>query len=278
MASLYHIEEELLRIFSDIEENDGEISEEMFAKLELTRENLIDKLDKYVKAIKSWDGEVAITKEESKKLLANAKVKENRVKRLKAAMLNAVLLFGNEGKTNKFIDLPTVKLFTKATPSVEVNEERINKFITEFERFIRELVSAGALYTGSDVDMQGILDSINANLKAEHELAKETIGINGPCAVGDYEPYSITDLKALRINITTTQTIYQLFTEGRSALELYGNNHLNTSMRDATSKEDWKIAISNTDMLNDKLDKEDERYVVNSTIAKLVKNQSIQMR
>jgi len=280
--SLYNIELELLELFAHIEENDGEITEEMYAQLNITKENLYAKLGNYVKAIKSWNGDVTIVKEEVKKLQANAKVKENRVERLKKAMLNAVLLFGNDGKSgNKVIDLPTVKLFTKGTTSTETDDIRISKLIAEFERFVRELVDNDILYTGSDVELKGILDVINANLKAEYESVNvENYGVIGLDATDQFIPYTLTDLTTLKIEITTTRSIYDLFRTGKDVLTMYGNNPIICSMRNHTAKEDWKTAIEVANNINSTLDDSIQLNVKVSypTVAKLVKNQSIQIK
>lgn len=276
--SLYTIEEELLLILSEIEENEGEVSEELFAKLNITKENLHQKLDNYVKAVKSFNGDVVTIKDEIKRLQANAKVKDNRVERLKKAMLGAVQLFGYDGKSgNKVIDLPTVKLFTKGSKAVNTDETRINKLISEFERFVRELVDNDILYTGSDVELQAVLDAINANLKAEWNLDKENRFFNN--VEEDFIPYTLTDLTTLKIEITTTQTIYDLFRTGKEALVLYGKNPINTQMRNHTAKGDWESAIKVADSINnDHSDEEDYVPLSYPTVAKIVENTSIQIK
>lgn len=277
MSSLYNIEEELLLIFAEIESNDGEISDELYDKLNITKENLHKKLDNYVKAIKSWNGDITVIKDEVKRLQANAKVKDNKIERLKKAMLDAVQMFGTEGKTNKFVDLPTVRLFTKGTPAVETQDNRIDLLVREFERFVRELVDNDILYTGSDVELQGILDVINANLKAEHE--NRNTEIFGLSINDEFIPYTLIDLTTLKIEITTSQTVYELFRTGKDALMLYGKNPINTKMRNHTAKEDWKTAIQIADNVNSEIDGESgEQLVSYPTVAKLVVNQSIQFK
>jgi len=272
--SLYNIEEELLRIFAEIEENDGEISDETYAQLNITKENLNVKLDNYVKYIISLDGDVDVVKKEVKRLQAKAKTKETRITQLKKAMLGAVQMFGTEGKTNKFIDLPTVRLFTKGSQSVETNDARIRILIGEFERYVRELVDNGVLYTGQDVELQGILDSVNANLKAEHDAQNtEVLGLE---LKGEFIPYTLSDLTTLKIEITTTQSIYDLFRTGKDALILYAKNPINTSMRDHTAKDDWKSVIVTADTINN-TEGNDKQFSYPS-VAKIVKNESIQMK
>ena len=168
MASLYNIQEDLLRIFNEVESNDGEITDDQYNLLCIKQEELKTKLDCYVKAIKEWEKDADFCKKEKQSINNRQNVYKNRVERLKRAMLDAVHNFGEQGKSNMFIELPTYRIFTKAIKSVKVNDERINIFIKEFNRYIHELTSQGILYTGKDVDLKGILDCINANCKAEH--------------------------------------------------------------------------------------------------------------
>ena len=52
MASLYNISMELENLFAQIEEQEGEVTEEQLKKLEITENNLLEKVDNYVKVIK----------------------------------------------------------------------------------------------------------------------------------------------------------------------------------------------------------------------------------
>ncbi len=271
--SLYTIEQELLELFAHIEENDGEITEEMYAQLNITKENLYTKLANYVKAIKSWNGDVVTIKAEVKSLSANAKVRENRVERLKKAMLQAVQLFGNDGKSgNKFIDLPTVKIFTKGSQAIQTDDPRIRILIMELSRLIEELVGNDVLYTGQDVDLVGLLDIINANIKAQYDFTGEVlVNIDRE---PEFIPYTLSDLTTLKLEISCTHSVYDLFRSQKAALILYGKNPIHTEIRDHTPKEDWKTAIEIANTINTNPE-EDYSY---PTVAKIVKNESIQIR
>lgn len=253
MSSLYQISEDILRIFNEVEQNDGEITDEQYDALTIKQEELKTKLDAYVKAIKSWEADEKALKEEKKRFNDRQNVFKNRIERLKAAALQAVLNFGEQGKSNMFIELPTCRLFSRASKSVEIDEARVRIFMEEFERYVRELVDAGVLYAGKDVDLQGILDAINANCRATHGE--------------DFEEFTINDLIALKINVSQTASVYDLFKSGR-ALQLYGNEPIYTHMEVATSKDDWKAIIDSSAIANTSA----------PTMAKVVINQSLQIK
>lgn len=253
MSSLYQISEDILRIFNEVELNEGEITDDQYNALTIKQEELKTKLDAYVKAIKSWEADEKALKDEKKRFNDRQNVFKNRIERLKTAALQAVLNFGEQGKSNMFIELPTCRLFSRASKSVEVDESRISIFMEEFERYVRELVDADVLYAGKDVDLQGILDAINANCRATHGE--------------DFEEFTLNDLIALKINVSQTASVYDLFKSGR-ALQLYGNEPIYTHMEVATSKDDWKTIIDSSKIAGTSA----------PTMAKVVVNQSLQIK
>lgn len=254
MSSLYEISNDILSIFNDIEIAEGEVTDEQYDALQIKQEELKEKLTNYVKAIKSWEVDEKALKDEKKRFNDRQNVLKNRIERLKSAALEAVLVFGEHGKSNMFIELPEFRLFSRQSTSIEVDENRINIFLSEFERYVRELVSQGIIYTGQDVDLQGILDCINANVKAERG--------------DDFKPFTLIDLTTMRISINTTMSIYELFRQGGSALTQYTNTPFETTISNATTKDDWKTAIA--------ISKQQETSEI--TVAKEIINQNLQIK
>ena len=252
MASLYQISKDILDIFVEIE-NQEEVTDNQYELLCIKEEELKTKLDSYIKAIKSFEADEKALKDEKKRFNDRQTILKNRIDRLKKAALNAVLEFGQQGKSNMYIELPTFRLYSRTTNYVEIDEDRINIFIEEFERYVRELVDAGILYAGKDVDLQGILDCINANIRADYGE--------------DFEPFTINDLIAIKINVSQTASVYDLFKSGL-ALNLYGKEPINTKMENVTTKDDWKTIIECANTTN----------ISQPTMAKIVKNQSLQIK
>lgn len=54
MSSLYNISNDILRIFNEVEQAEGEITDEQYNELCIKQVELKEKLDSYVKAIKVW--------------------------------------------------------------------------------------------------------------------------------------------------------------------------------------------------------------------------------
>lgn len=229
MASLYEISNDILRIFNEVESNEGEITDVQYDALVIKQEELKIKLEAYVKAIKSWEADEKALKEEKKRFNDRQKVFSNRIGRLKEAALEAVINFGEEGKNNKFIELPNFRIFTKKSKAIVVNEERVEILIRILKDFIIEIVKAGVLYSEEDVDLQGILNVINANAIAE-------FGEN-------FELFTIADLTTLKLNVSTTATVYELFRQHKNALTEFGESNINCDITNATTLENWKTII-----------------------------------
>ena len=228
-----------------------EITDEEYNSLVIKQEELKTKLDCYVKAVKEFNASAAFCKTEKKSIDDRNIIYENRVLRLKKAMLDAVNNFGELGKNNKFIELESCRIYTKASTAVNVDEDRVNLFMTHFEKFLREVVNGDVLYTGEDVDLQGILDVINTNIKAEQEYG--------------FVPFTLNDLTTFKIGIKSTATIYELFRSHKDAILEYAHNPFTSEISNETAKEDWKTIITVAD----------EQGTAKPTMAELVKNESL---
>lgn len=166
--NIYKIQENINRIFIEIEENAGEITEEQLEQLNINQENLKQKLSEYNKAIQVYKNYNEGISNEIKRLQKLKKTRTNRIEVLQNTMKNAVINFGTDGKSgNKIIELEGCKLFTKSTESVIENKERLDILRYEFIEYCRELYKNDLLITGDDIDIQGLIDSINAKCIAE---------------------------------------------------------------------------------------------------------------
>ena len=233
MSSLYYISQDIYRIFDAIESAEGEITDDQYSKLQIKQEELKEKLDAYVKAVKEFQANADFCKNEKKSINDRQNIYKNRVEKLKSAMLDAVNAFGEQGKSNKFIELPTCRIFTKTSKSIEADEIRLNILSKEFYRLICELVRNGVLYTGEDVDLQGILDVINANVIAEQGEG--------------FEPFTIQDLIQCKLSISTTVSIYDCFRSNEYIIRHLVNNPINSKVDAEICKDDCKFIIENTD-------------------------------
>lgn len=229
MESLYNIESELLRMFDTIEENGGEVTDEELEALSIKQGELKAKLESYYRAICVWENNANECKTEKQRINNTQKKFENRVSRLKEAMLFAVQQFGDTGKTNKYIELPTMRLSTRNNKSLVVNEERTKLFIDYFTSYIRELYANGIIESGEDVDLSGMLAVINAEVKAEYD--------------DEVQPFTLSDLETLKVKISIEDSILNMFKNHSEALNLLGSDPIFATCDNVTPKEDFKRNI-----------------------------------
>lgn len=208
MASLYEISNDILRIFNDVEVAEGEITDEQLEQLNINQENLKQKLSDYNKAIQVYKNYNEGISNEIKRLQELKKTRTNRIEVLRNTMKNAVINFGTDGKSgNKIIELEDCKLFTKSTESVIENKERLDILRYEFIDYCRELYKNDLLITGDDIDVQGLIDSINAKCIAER-------GEN-------FIPFTIYDFICANITFKFTVSLKNLIESNNYLLQAY---------------------------------------------------------
>ena len=209
MPNIFELGTALQKVFEEIEENDGELTPELEKELDITSQNFKDKIEAYCQVLTMYNSDIECCKNEKDRINSIQKTKKNNVERIKQRLLEAVEEFGEIGKKgNKVIETPVRKLFTKALTSVEENETRRNKLVYHFLNFIEELSRQGILELGEDIDVNGLLASVNANAKAEYELPDEF----GNTPVEEFVPYTIADLQAIKLNITESVSLYNMVT------------------------------------------------------------------
>lgn len=243
MASLYNIEQELVELFDTLESQEGEVTEEQYATLKIKQDELAAKLENYVHAIKQWEGDSDVCKNEKKRINDIQNKYKTRIDKLKTAMIDAVNQFGDITKKGvPFVELPTMRLSVKNTTTAIVDENRTDAFIQCFGKVVSDAVTSGALYTGEDVDWFGVLEAINANAVAEYGEK--------------FERFTFDDLAAVEIEFKTTLTPRQLFMNHPDILKEFGHHPIETNMEDATSKTKIKELLTAMDAIG-----EDNRYI-----------------
>ncbi len=121
--NIFNLTEEYLQLMRDIEEAEGELTPELEAALEINQKNIESKLRAYRYMILMLKGHVVTIEEEAERLNNLAKSKEKTIERLRDTILQAVLLFGEDGKSgNKKMDFVDFKLWTTNRQSVHIEQ------------------------------------------------------------------------------------------------------------------------------------------------------------
>lgn len=133
MASIYNIQQELLDIFNQIEENEGEITPELEEQLRISKDEFEDKIRSYTSVIHQLECDLNAIKDEKARLDAIKKSKEKTIERLKQVMIEAIQLFGNTSKSGtKFIDYGTGKVSLRKSESIELEDDKLKIFTNRF--------------------------------------------------------------------------------------------------------------------------------------------------
>lgn len=113
MASLYEISNDILRIFNEVEQAEGEITDEQYDELCIKQEELKEKLDSYVKAIKVWQVDEQALKDEKKRFNDRQNVYKNRIERLKKQCLKLLLILEKQVKIISLLNFLTLEYLPK---------------------------------------------------------------------------------------------------------------------------------------------------------------------
>ena len=231
--SLYDISNELLAIFAEIEDSEGEVTEEQLEALTINEKDLDKKLSSYKKAIRCWESDINACKEEEKRIKAARNVKENRIEKLKNKMLFAVQHFGYEGKpnkkgkTNRFYELADGRIFTRCTESVELNENRINVL----KNLLIEVCKNEHLFNDVEkIDLyRHILDHVNQLVDTYYE---------------GMEHFTLDDLSTAKFTYTANLTPYDMIRKYSHLIKDSSEFGTFTGLEYATDKAYLKLKLN----------------------------------
>lgn len=233
-SSLYEISTELKRIYDSVIENDGEITQEEYNNLVITKENLKEKVEDYCKLIALTNYDVDACKCEKKRINTNQQVKVNLVAKLKERLLEAIIDFGDEkeGKngTTYSLDAGTFKLFTRNAIKFVEEEYRVNLLKNTLLSYFKELFVNKVLVAdeyliedrNKDEEVNSMLAAVNAIAKSTFETDLEN-NLVPPLPTTEWVNFTVEDLKALNIKFTFGISAYDLITDGTYIAQAYSN-------------------------------------------------------
>lgn len=128
MSNIFEIEKRYLDIISELEENGGELTEELAEELSITENEFKNKVEAYANVIKSIKNDLALIKEEQTRLKSLYERKEKVIDRLQEVLISAIDQFGDVKKSGvKYIDYNTGEISIRKNEAVQVNDDLVNK-------------------------------------------------------------------------------------------------------------------------------------------------------
>jgi hypothetical protein len=167
MQTLWQLTQEELSFIALMEENGGEVNDEIIEELAIRRENFQYKAEAYAKFILKLESEADQAAAEIKRIQALKKAKENTVQRLKDTLLAALMVFTEEdSKGIRRYETPLAKLSTRRSQSVEILDDTL---IPDDFWVIKKEVSKSsisqAIKDGSEIPGAQMKENISLSLR-----------------------------------------------------------------------------------------------------------------
>lgn len=149
--NLYELTSEQLYINQLLEENGGELTEELVSLMEVNETNFNDKIEGYCKAIKIMESNLTGVESEIERLQKMKKTYKNSIDRMKETMKNSFVVLGKEKVTlgNFKVSLRNSKAISiidedKLPESVFVMKKEVSKTA------IKDLLEQGEIVEGAE--------------------------------------------------------------------------------------------------------------------------------
>lgn len=150
-----------------MEENGGELTDEIAEELAIRRDNFKYKAEAYAKFILKLESEADAAAAEIKRIQALKKAKENTIARLKESLLAALMVFTEEdAKGIRRYETPLAKLSTRKSQSVEVLDETL--LPSEFwiiKKEVSKSTISQAIKDGESVPGAQLKDNIGLSIR-----------------------------------------------------------------------------------------------------------------
>ena len=150
-----------------MEENGGEVTDELLEELAIRRDNFSHKAEAYAKFILKLESESEQAADEIKRIQAIKKSKDKTVDRLKETLLAALMLFGQEdSKGVRRYETPLAKLSTRKSVSVEILDDKIipNDFWVIKKEVSKSTISQ-AIKDGAEVPGAQLKENLSLSIR-----------------------------------------------------------------------------------------------------------------
>ena len=183
MSNIFQISQDLLAVFQELEDNGGELTDELEAKLTVSQTDFKTKIKSYTDVIKYTEGDIKLIDEEISRLKELKESKKKAIAHLEKIVIWAIGMFGEANKSgNKFVDFGTGKVSVRNTEKVEVDDEFAEDAVNKFMEQIREIAFTGELDNNEIEDLvtlpDDVINGVTAKISVDVPL-KEFYGSAG---------------------------------------------------------------------------------------------------
>ena len=168
--NIWQIQQELLSIFDELEENGGELTEELEQQLAISQEDFRAKVESYTNVIKSVKADIAAIDQESKRLAELKKSKTAMVDRLSKVIIEAVDKFGDTSKSGgKFLDYGTGKLSIRNTQKVELDDDKVEAISSEMSKALAYEAMLGNASNREEFTFEDVIERCKEHCKMDKD-------------------------------------------------------------------------------------------------------------
>ena len=167
MATLWQLTQDELSFIALMEENGGEVNDEIIEELAIRRDNFQSKAEAYAKFILKLESETEQAAAEIKRIQTLKKAKENTVLRLRESLLSALMVFTEEdAKGIRRYETPLAKLSTRKSVAVEILDEQIIPAdYWVIKREVSKSTIGQAIKDGAEVPGAQLKDNISLSIR-----------------------------------------------------------------------------------------------------------------
>lgn len=168
MSNIFQISQDLLDVFQELEDNGGELTDELEAKLTVSQADFKTKIKSYTDVIKYTEGDIKLIDEEISRLKELKESKKKAIARLEKIVIWAIGMFGEANKSgNKFVDFGTGKVSVRNTEKVEIDDKFAEDAVNKFMEQIREIAFTGELDNNEIEDLVTLPDDVIKGVTAK---------------------------------------------------------------------------------------------------------------
>lgn len=169
--TIFQINDDFAKLFTELEENGGELTEELEKQLQETSEQMTNKVRNCCAFIQSMKNDIAAIKVEKDRLNALQKSKESAIAAITNLVLWAIHEHGTaDKKGKKWIDWGTGKVSARISHAVNVNAYAIESMAKAIKHVFAFGAYTNTLDNHDAIDSDGIIDSLENLENAETGL------------------------------------------------------------------------------------------------------------
>ena len=159
--NIWQISQELQSVIDELEENGGELTEDLEDRLTVSQADFKTKVKSYGEVIKHIEGDIKLIDEEIARLKDLKESKKKAIDRLSKVIIWAIDMFGETTKSGgKFVDYGTGKISVRNTEKVEVDTDATDTAVKNFLSYLSMLDYTNELDNYNGISPDSVIEAL----------------------------------------------------------------------------------------------------------------------